>query len=75
LVPQISVEPSAAADVTNPLSPVFKITNEQGYSLEDVSIEVSLRCFALGRGDPPPMRKCLSSMHTASSGQAHARPA
>jgi hypothetical protein len=65
--PRISIEPSAAADVANPLSTIFRITNDQGYSLEDLSVEVSLRCFTLGRGDPPPMAKCLPSMHTSAS--------
>ena len=65
--PQISVEPSAAADlVSNPLSGYFRITNEQTYPIEDLSVEVSLRCAKIGRGDDTsPMNKCEPSMHTS----------
>ena len=50
----------------NPLSSIFKITNEQGYPLEDLSVEVSLRCVKMGRGDDTsPVDKCLPSMHTS----------
>jgi hypothetical protein len=68
-LPQISVEPSAAADlVSNPLSGYFKITNEQAYSIEDLSVEVSLRCWKMGRGnDTSPMNKCEPSMHSSGS--------
>jgi len=65
--PQISVEPSAAADlISNPLSGYFKITNEQTYRYEDLSVEVSLRCVKMGRGtDTSPMNKCEPSMHSS----------
>jgi hypothetical protein len=64
--PQISVEPTAAADPSNPFSGIYKITNEQGYPLTDVSVEASLRCAKIGRGsDTPPPGKCEPSMHTS----------
>jgi hypothetical protein len=64
--PQISVEPSAAAEASNPLSTYFKITNEQVYALQDVSIEASLRCARMGRGSyTAPMERCEDSMHTS----------
>jgi hypothetical protein len=67
--PQISVEPSAAADLAaNPLSGYFRVTNEQVYPIEDLSVEVSLRCAKLGRGDdtsPIPTNKCERSMDSA----------
>lgn len=64
--PQVSVEPTAAAEPSNPLSGYFKVTNEQGYPLTDVSVEVSLRCARIGLGDnTSPMDKCLPSMHTS----------
>jgi hypothetical protein len=64
--PQISVEPSVAADlVSNPLSGYFKITNEQTYPIEDLSVEVSLRCAKIGRGDDSPIKDCIPSMHTS----------
>ena len=44
----------------------FKITNEQFYPIEDLSVEVSLRCAKIGRGtDTSPMNKCEPSMHTS----------
>jgi hypothetical protein len=64
--PQISVEPTATADSSNPLSGYYKITNEQGYPLTDVSVEASLRCARIGRGNnTSPMDKCEPSMHTS----------
>jgi len=64
--PELSIEPTAAAEPSNPISGYFKITNEQVYPLTDVGIEVSLRCARIGRGDnTAPMEKCLPSMHTA----------
>ncbi len=64
--PQITVEPSAAADlISNPLSGYFKITNEQTYPIEDLSVEVSLRCAKIGRGDDTPIKDCPPSMHTS----------
>jgi hypothetical protein len=61
--PQLSIEPTAAAEPPNPLSGYFKITNEQVYSLTDVGIEVSPRCARIGRGDyTAPMANCLPSM-------------
>jgi hypothetical protein len=64
--PQISVEPTAAADPSNPFSGIYKITNEQGYPLTDVSVETSLRCAKIGRGsDTSPPGKCEPSMHTS----------
>ncbi len=66
LWPQISIEPTAAAEPSNPFSDYFKITNEQGYPLTDVSVEVSLRCAKIGRGsDTSPPSKCGPSMHTS----------
>jgi hypothetical protein len=69
-LPKISVEPSAAADVGNPLSTIFRITNEQSYGLEDLSVEVSLRCTKIGRGDdtsPIPNERCRPSMFSSAS--------
>jgi hypothetical protein len=64
--PQLSIDPTAAAEPSNPISGYFKITNEQVYPLTDVSIEVSLRCARIGRGDDTsPMDKCLPSMHSS----------
>jgi hypothetical protein len=64
--PQISVEPTATADSSNPLSGYFKITNEQSYPLTVVSIEASLRCAKIGTGnDTGPLDKCLPSMRSA----------
>ena len=64
--PELSIEPTAAAEPSNPISGYFKITNEQVYSLTDVGIEVSLRCARIGRGDnTAPMDKCLPSMRTS----------
>ncbi len=65
--PQISVEPSAAADLSaNPLSQAFRVTNEKGYPIEDLNVEVSLRCAKIGRSDTSPINKCEPSMHTQS---------
>ena len=48
------------------MSGYFKITNEQTYPIEDLSVEVSLRCAKIGRGnDTLPMNKCEPSMHTS----------
>jgi hypothetical protein len=47
--PQLSIEPTAAAERSNPISGYFKIANEQVYPLTDVGIEVSLRCARIGR--------------------------
>jgi len=64
--PILSIEPTAAAEPSNPLSGYFKITNEQVYSLTDVGIEVSLRCARIGRGDyTAPMSNCQPSMSTS----------
>jgi len=64
--PQISVEPTAAAEPSNPFSGYFKITNDQGYPLTNVGIEASLRCAKLGRGDDTsPPKECLPSMHNS----------
>lgn len=65
--PQISVEATRAADVSNPLSGIFKVTNEQNYPINDVnvSMEASLRCSRIGLGDnTAPMDRCDPSMHT-----------
>jgi hypothetical protein len=63
--PQTSVEPTLPADVSNPLSAIFRITNENYYGLSDVAIEVSLRCATIGRGiDVAPPERCDPSMHT-----------
>jgi hypothetical protein len=59
LWPQISMEPTAPAEPSNPFSGYFKITNVQGYPLTDVSVEASLRCAKIGRGsDTSPLSKC-----------------
>src|ERR1700692_1014581 len=64
--PQLSIEPTAAAEPSNPLSGYFKVTNEQGYPLTDVGIEVSLRCARIGLEDnTSPMEKCPPSMRTS----------
>ena len=64
--PQISVEPTAAAEPSNPFSGYFKITNDQGYPLTNVGIEASLRCAKIGRGDDTsPPKECLPSMHNS----------
>jgi hypothetical protein len=47
--PQLSIEPTAAAERSNPISGYFKIANEQVHPLTDVGIEVSLRCARIGR--------------------------
>lgn len=66
LWPEISVEPTAAAEPANPFSGYFKITNERGYPLTDVGVETSLRCARIGRGsDTSPSDKCEPSMHTS----------
>jgi hypothetical protein len=66
--PQISIEPTAAAEPANPFSEIFKITNEQGYPLTNVNVEASLRCAKIGRGgDDSPVNRCEPSMHTAKS--------
>ena len=41
--PEISIEPTLPAEPANPFSGIFKITNEQGYPLTNVGVEVSLR--------------------------------
>jgi hypothetical protein len=72
LWPKISIEPSAAAEPQNPFSGVFKIINDQNYELTNVSVEVSLRCARIGRGDATsPMDRCEPSMHTAEKLWAH----
>ena len=65
--PLVSVEPSVAADLaSNPLSGYFKITNEQVYAINDLSVEVSLRCAKIGRADDTsPIKKCEPSIHTS----------
>src|ERR1700732_2458497 len=64
--PQLSIEPTAAAEQANTISGYFRITNEQIYPLTDVGIEVSLRCARIGRGDDiAPMEKCRPSMHAS----------
>jgi hypothetical protein len=61
--PQIAIEPTAAADPSNPFSGYFKIINEQVYVLTDVSIEASLWCARVGRGNnTSPIDKCQRSM-------------
>jgi hypothetical protein len=64
--PEISIEPSAAAEASNPFSGYYKITNEQAYPLTNVGVEVSLRCWKMGLGsDTSPLKSCLPSMHTS----------
>jgi len=64
--PQLSIEPTAAAEPSNPFSGYFRITNEQVYSLTNVGIEVSLRCARIGRGDyTAPMVDCRPSMNNS----------
>jgi hypothetical protein len=66
LWPQIAIEPTAAADASNPFSGYFKITNEQAYPLTDVGVEASLWCARIGRGDnTSPIDKCERSMRTS----------
>lgn len=49
-LPSITVKATADADPANPLSAVFELTNEQVYDLNDLGIEVSLRCGRIGHG-------------------------
>jgi len=65
--PWIEMKATAEADPNNPLSTVFEITNEQFYDLRDFSIEVSLRCGKIGRGNNTDPIDCrLPSMRSSS---------
>jgi hypothetical protein len=69
LLPRILIVPTAVPQPSDPFSGFFRITNNQFYSLRDVSMEASLWCAAIGgpNSNPPPIKNkdCMQSMKTA----------
>jgi hypothetical protein len=63
LWPRVTVEPTGTAEASNPFSGVFKVTNAQFYTLEDVRIEAILWCVKIGLGtDTTPIDRCERGM-------------
>jgi hypothetical protein len=61
--PRISIEPTASADELNPFTGYMKVTNEQFYTITDVSIEAFSWCVKIGLGsDTSPVDRCERSM-------------
>ena len=50
LWPRVTVEPTSAAEASNRVSSIFKVTNTTFYTLEDVRIEATLWCAKIGLG-------------------------